>query len=470
MSHSTALVWLRFDLRLHDHPILYKACHDHERVIVLYIYDEHTEPMGAASQWWLHETLKKLSQSIKEKGGQLVIQKGHPLALLDQMVHTHQVDHIYWHRLYDRDSIERDGDIKKHFKDKGIHVTSLSGSLLFEPWEVKNKSGQPFKVFSPFWKACLRDHSVRPCVPDVEKIPSVPHVESMNLNDLSLKPKISWDKGLENAWEPGEDSAKKRFDWFLENCLEQYKTERDFVDKDATSKLSPHLRFGEISPVYMYHETRSFMGDKKELKKGGEHFLSEMGWREFSYHLLYQFPHIKTEPIREEFKKFPWILNEKNLKAWQEGKTGYPIVDAAMRQLWHTGWMHNRARMIVASFLIKDLMIHWHEGEAWFWDTLIDADPANNRASWQWVAGCGADAAPYFRIFNPILQSKRFDPEGNYIKKWIPELKDLSPSYIHEPWTYPGCDTLNYPKPLVDHAKARDEALKAYEKIKKNGD
>ncbi|MCB1214598.1 MAG: deoxyribodipyrimidine photo-lyase, partial [Deltaproteobacteria bacterium] len=385
-------------------------------------------------------------------------------------------DTLYYSRRYEPAIIKRDKQLKASLKTQGIQVKSFNANLLVEPWELETQTGNPYQVFTPFWKKLLASPKPRAPFPKPKSIKAYDKkLKSLKLEDLKLLPKIHWDQGFYKKWQIGESSAQKKLKEFLKNTVLNYQEARDFPAKAATSELSPHLHFGEISPHQIWEATnKAIQGRTKAEEKKALEFLREVAWREFAYHLLYYFPHTTKDPLKEKFKAFPWKQNKTDLKKWQEGQTGYPIVDAGMRELWATGIMHNRVRMIVASFLVKDLMIPWQEGAKWFWETLVDADLANNTLGWQWTAGCGADASPYFRIFNPITQASKFDPEARYIKTWIPELKEIPPPHIFKPWEAPQ-EVLekakiklgqNYPKPMVDHALAREEALEAYGRIK----
>jgi deoxyribodipyrimidine photo-lyase len=358
--------------------------------------------------------------------------------------------------------IKRDGEIKTQLKNTGIICESFKASLLAEPWELQTKSEKPYQVFTPFWKAfqCLAFRKPLP-------IPNIygyrPYISTDDIQAWGLNPTL-WGSGLQDTWSPGEAGAWEKMNGFLEGIIENYAVQRDYPFGNFTSRVSPHLHWGEIGPTQIWQIVAPLYGEDALP------FLRQLAWREFSYHLLFHFPNLSSDPLRPSFKNFPWESNSDALKAWQEGKTGYPLVDAGMRELWQTGWMHNRVRMIVASFLVKDLLIPWQKGEEWFWDTLVDADLANNAASWQWVAGCGADAAPFFRIFNPILQSQKFDPEGTYIRNWVPELKDLDSSHIHAPWEASSENLekagvqlgTTYPFPIIEHSFARKRALDAF--------
>ncbi len=462
---NTTIVWFHKDLRLEDNPALAHAAQN-SKVIPVFIFDEETRQPGAASRWWLHKSLQALQASLQKKGGELYIFHGKPSDILPDLAQKTGAQGVFWNRQYDTLSIKRDKQLKQDLKDQGLNVESFNGHLLVEPWHIQNKSGGYYKVFTPYWKQ-LRDM-------DIPNPVACPEIEfsscrgSTHIEDFAPR----WAKGFE-SWQPGEIGAKAQLEAFLKQRLNNYGEGRDRPDKDNTSGLSPHLAWGDISPRVIWHTAKDFI-EAEGLEKDGQKFLSELAWREFSYNLLYHFPDLPHKNFNPKFDDFPWVKNQTALEKWQAGQTGYPIVDAGMRQLWHTGWMHNRVRMIVASFLIKDLMIHWKEGERWFWDTLVDADIANNTASWQWVAGCGADAAPYFRIFNPVTQSQKFDPNGDYIRQWVPELKGVDNKVLHAPWQdrpmglkLAGVELgKDYPEPMVDHKQAREDALAAFKSLK----
>ncbi len=422
--------------------------------------------MGGASRWWLHHSLCALQDELEKRGCRLVLRRGDPLQILEGLVEDAGVTTIHWNRLYEPWAIARDARIKEHFQDMGLEVRTYNASLLNEPWEVKTGQGNPYRVFTPYWRQARSQIAG-------EGVLSVPPLKgagqttaSEDMKNWGLLPTgPDWSGGLAWCWTPGEKGALDRFDRFLEEKLQDYAGKRDFPAADAISRLSPHLHFGEISVRDIWNRLQPF----EELKSAGESvtkFRSELGWREFSTHLLYHFPHIAEKPFRPEFEAFPWQEDEELLQGWQQGRTGYPLVDAGMRELWQTGFMHNRVRMIVASFLTKNLLIPWQAGADWFRDTLVDADLANNSAGWQWVAGSGADAAPYFRIFNPVTQGQKFDPQGKYIRKWVPELADLDGDEIHKPWKVEKERTGGYPDPVVDLAMSRERALAAYKSIR----
>lgn len=474
--NTPIIYWLRQDLRLNDNPALFHASKENCPIIFLYILDDTSHPwqMGEASRWWLHESLQTFDNEIYSRfGSHLILRKGSPLSILQALIQETNAHALYWNRCYEPYHIQRDNDIKLFLQKHNIKAQSFNGALLKEPWEILNQAKQPFKVFTPFWRT-LQKQSIRETYPAPKKISPGPKIDSLFLEELNLLPTIPWYDSISTVWQPGEKAAQEKLKTFLKSGIMEYKIARDYPAQAKTSKLSPHLHFGEISPVQIWHASKHIQAKNASMDSDVEHFLSELAWREFSTHLLYHFPELPNLPFKSAFTQFPWKTNHQHLKAWQKGLTGYPIVDAGMRELWHTGWMHNRVRMIVASFLIKHLMQPWQEGEQWFWNTLVDADLANNAASWQWVAGSGADAAPYFRIFNPVIQGQKFDPDGRYVKKWVPELQSMSAKHIHEPWAAPETTLKQagvvlgktYPLPLIEHTTARERALAAYQKIK----
>ena len=464
----TIIVWFRKDLRIEDNPALWEAFSRHQPILPLYIWspeDEKDWSLGAASQWWLHHSLESLHKDLKSIGLDLIIRKGKGLEVLNQVIQETKANSIYWNRRYEPSIISRDSKIKSSLTDQGIDVQSFNSSLLYEPWTIANKQNKPFQVFTPFWKTCLSHGTPNKPLGVPSKTPhKAPSTSTLKINDLQLLPTIPWDKGIKASWTPGTEAAKTHLKSFNQK-IQNYLNDRDHPDTQGTSLLSPYLHFGEVSPRMVWH-----------LLKDVEGYQRQLGWREFAYHLLYHFPKTPSTPLRSDFQKFRWLHNPSHLSAWQKGLTGYPIVDAGMRELWATGWMHNRVRMIVGSFLVKDLLLPWQEGAKWFWDTLVDADLANNTLGWQWVGGCGADAAPYFRIFNPITQGNKFDPEGNYVRQWIPEIAKLSNKWIHQPWKADPLElkmaniTLGktYPHPLVDHAEARKKALEHFQHLREN--
>lgn len=465
---TNAIVWFREDLRLCDNPAFIDACHQHDMVVPIYILDEDTAPIGRAQRWWLHQSLLALQGRLKDLGLELCLRKGNALDILGQLVRDCRIDAIYWNRCYEPAAIRRDSAIKTHFKQRGIQILSTNSSLLHEPWQIKNKAGDFFKVFTPYWRTSLQQMYI-PEPRMVSRIPKSVAVDSESLASWQLLPfHPNWAEAFGNYWQPGEVGGRVKLANFIDTHLKGYSTSRDVPAKDTTSKLSPHLHFGEISPWEVWRAIEAVKLETEGDIGSIDRFLSEIGWREFSYHLLYHVPTLPDTNFKSAFNTFPWKNDEIALKHWQEGKTGYPIVDAGMRELWHTGYMHNRVRMIVASFLTKDLFIDWRFGASWFLDTLVDADLASNSASWQWVAGCGADSAPYFRIFNPVLQGEKFDPNGDYVKQWVPELKNVPVRWLHKPWMAPQdklglCLGKEYPEPIVDHLAARKMALLHYQ-------
>ncbi len=469
---STALIWFRQDLRCNDNPALILACKNHQQLIPIYIKETNpTLPMGSAQQWWLHHSLVSLKKSLKEVNLDLCLRQAEPLSLLKELIQQYKIEAVYWNRCYEPAISARDQLIKTELKALGVNVISCNGSLLHEPWEVCNQSGNYFKVFTPYWRQCLRQIQLRPLM-NVRQWPLLCPVPSDLLEQWNLVPQHpDWAWEFSSYWQPGETGARKNLAHFIETGLQSYQQARNEPACAGTSLLSPHLHFGELSPQQIWVAVQQAMLEPGCDMVSAQTYLSELGWREFSYQLLYHFPKLDTVNFKEQFDAFSWQVDEAALKCWQQGLTGYPIVDAGMRELWRTGYMHNRVRMIVASFLTKDLMIDWRLGAAWFWDTLLDADLANNSASWQWVAGSGADAAPYFRIFNPVLQGEKFDPLGEYVKRWVPELTDVPKRWVHQPWAAPkGALSLvlgnDYPLPIVDHALARQVALTRYKMLK----
>ena len=477
----TTILWFRQDLRLTDNSALDAAISRGGPIVPLFIFDhaeEHEWSLGGASRWWLHHSLKRLSDEIKERGNELIIKSGDARSVMGEVLRETGATSIFWNRCYEPRSIIRDTKLKQALVNEGIDVCSFNSSLLREPWEVATQKGDPYKVFTPFWRAsrALGEPARPSSAPD--SIPASDWaIKKCNLITLKLLPDdIDWAHGLRERWNPGEKGALIRLNEFREANAHGYADMRNIPSLAGTSRLSPHLHFGELGPRQVWHAITSNAHIETDgiMSKGVETFLSEIGWREFSYHLLYYFPELPSAPLRKEFERFPWADSLSSKAAWECGKTGYPIVDAGMRELWSTGWMHNRVRMIVASFLVKDLLIDWRCGARWFWDTLVDADLASNSASWQWVAGCGADAAPYFRIFNPTTQAKRFDPDGSYVRQWIPEISGLPNKLIHTPWLAKPIELSDagismgssYPNPIVDHSEARNHALDSYKFLK----
>jgi deoxyribodipyrimidine photo-lyase len=478
------LVWFRQDLRLQDNLALQAAIVRGGPVVPLYILDEAGEarwPMGGASRWWLHHALGALDAALRECGSQLVIARGNSAEVLREMVRKTGAGAVYWNRRYEPAAIARDSGLKAELTAAGCDARSFNSALLNEPHTIANKAGGPFQVFTPYWRHCLTLPVTAP-VKFSEKTLMGPDAwpRSLAVAELELLPRVKWDAGFGAVWQPGEAGAAQRLKQFAARAMDAYDEARNLPDRDGTSQLSPWLHFGELSPRQVWAAVAARSKDTGVFppSNGARVFLSEIGWREFAHHLLFHFPHTPEQPLREDFKKFPWAedADGAKLRAWQRGQTGYPIVDAGMRQLWQTGWMHNRVRMVVASFLVKHLRLPWTHGAAWFWDTLVDADLASNTLGWQWSAGCGADAAPYFRVFAPVLQGVKFDGHGDYVRRWVPELARMPAAHIHAPWEAPlhvlaaaGVrlgPTGNYPRPIVDHATARAAALAAFKQLR----
>jgi deoxyribodipyrimidine photo-lyase len=425
----------------------------------------------------LHQSLASLEVSLRELDSRLIIRCGPTIESLKALVKETGAGAVFWNRRYEPAVIARDEKIKETLLVAGLVAESFNGALLHDPWTIRNQHGKPFQVFTPFWKHCLTKPAPESPLPAPRKLAALPQwPKSLVLDTLELEPRINWAKEMRAMWQPGEAGAGAQLKRFLNDALLNYNEDRNCPGRAGTSRLSPHLHFGEITPRQVWHAARRYAKAKRipETTWCKWQFLTEIGWREFAHHLLCHFPNTPAEPLRKNFRHFPWREDTAFLKAWQQGRTGYPIVDAGMRELWTTGWMHNRVRMIVASFLVKDLLLSWTEGARWFWDTLVDADLAQNTLGWQWTAGCGADAAPYFRVFNPMSQGEKFDPRGDFVRRWCPELKRLSDRWLHQPWQAPaeilaraGVELGHtYPRPIVSHAIAREVALEAFSKIR----
>jgi deoxyribodipyrimidine photo-lyase len=430
------IIWFRRDLRLGDNPALNAAAAAGRPVIAVYV-DDPAAAEGAASRWWLHHSLAALDAALQRVGASLLLLRGPAGAALAHLARATGADLALWNRRDEPWAIRQQDEVADRLAGLGVKTQSFQSSLLFAPGSITSRTGSQFKVFTPFWKACLAAPlPALPLPPPTRLQPFAEQPAGDTLAAWGLLPTApDWAGGLRQSWQPGEDDALRRLTVFLDQTLDSYALGRDRPGQDHTSRLSPHLHFGEISPRQVFHAAAATAPSASR-----DRFLAELGWREFSAHILHQIPTLPTQPLRPEFQRMPWRTDQVALKAWQQGRTGFPLVDAGMRQLWATGWMHNRVRMVVASFLVKDLLISWREGAAWFWDTLVDADLASNSASWQWVAGCGADAAPFFRVFNPVLQAEKFDPDGSYVRQWCP---------------YPG-------SPIIDHDFARRRALAAF--------
>lgn len=479
MSEAPVVLWFRNDLRLAANFALKAALASGAPVVCCFILDD-TSPgkwaLGGASRWWLDKSLSALSRDIDARGGRLILRRGDTRVELPKLVSECKAAAVYFTRAYEPWAVALEDDLKVAFAVKGIAFKRYGGNLLREPEAVRTKTGDVYKVYTPFWRALSADFTPAdpPPAPKVLKTCAV-KLKSDPLKSWNLHPsKPDWSKGFAEDWTPGEAGAHEKLQTFLASALKTYSEDRNRPDLLGTSRLSPHLHFGEITPGQCWLAAQHAAAEMPGVDKGLETFLKEIVWREFSYTLLFYWPDLPEQPFRNEYAAFPWRNDDAQLKAWQRGQTGYPIVDAGMRELWHTGYMHNRVRMIVASFLIKHLLLPWQAGEAWFWDTLVDADLASNAASWQWVAGSGADAAPYFRIFNPVTQGEKFDKRGVYVRRWVPELKDLPDEVLHAPWTAPELTLraagvslgTTYPHPIVDHAQARMRALAALSAVK----
>ncbi|MCB8932728.1 MAG: deoxyribodipyrimidine photo-lyase [Chthonomonadaceae bacterium] len=467
----TTILWFRNDLRLADHPALEAALQPRGPIVPVFVAPlasaDRWAP-GAASNWWLHHSLKRLDQALRGRGSRLVLRSGDPSRELVALARETGASHVLCSRRSEPGERAAEDAVREALALNGVALESFQSGLLFEPGTIATAEGQPYRVFTPFWRACLAKGLPAAGADEPETIPcpkSWPG--SLALDDLELMPRTRWDAGLHEAWEPGRQGAMQALEAFLGGPLDTYAEERNRPDLPGTSRLSPHLHFGEIG-------VREVVAACSE--RDAQVFLSEIGWREFAHHLLWHFPNTPEVPLRHEFARFPWRDDDAAFQAWRKGQTGFPFVDAAMRELWSTGWMHNRARMVVASFLVKDLLIPWQRGAEWFWDTLVDADLANNTLGWQWTAGCGADAAPYFRVFNPTTQGEKFDPSGAYVRRWVPELAPMPDTWIHRPHEAPE-EVLRgaavqlgqtYPLPIVDHPQARRDALAAYEDIRRS--
>jgi deoxyribodipyrimidine photo-lyase len=472
-QHSPSLLWFRQDLRLADNPALIAAADRGAPIVAVYVLDDDAPgkwAMGGAARWWLHHSLTALAADLEQLGIPMVLRRGSAKTIIPELADEIGAGAVYWNRCYEPFAVARDTRIKSALTKSNARVESFGAALITEPWTVKTQSGTPFRVFTPFWNAVNKDrHPATPLkAPKIDQIG--PRIASDTLGDWALLPRHpNWATGFDEDWRPGEAGARKQLEIFIQDALSSYPTTRNLPGVEGVSRLSPYLHWGEISIRQVWHAIGLHAGS------GADAYLRELAWRDFAYHLLWHFHDLPEKPFREEFSAFPWRSDAKALRAWQMGQTGYPFVDAGMRQLWATGWMHNRVRMVVASFLVKHLLLPWQAGEDWFWDCLVDADLASNAMNWQWVAGSGADAAPYFRIFNPVLQGEKFDGDGAYVRRWVPEVAKLSDAWLHKPWAAPP-DTLatagitlgmTYPWPIVDHGAARQRALDALKTIEK---
>jgi deoxyribodipyrimidine photo-lyase len=475
------IVWFGRDLRLTDNPALSAAIARGKPIIPLYILEDVDAgewAPGGASRWWLHGSLLALDESLRRHGNALLLRRGAAEQVITQLLAQARCDAVYWNRRYEPWAVSRAERLKSALRSRGIEARSFNAGLIREPWTILTQKGEPYRVFTPFWKALRAKGVSDAAAPVAARIPAVASApDSELLSSWALRPSTpDWAGGMRSTWTPGESGGQARLEEFAAGAVWNYKDRRNVPGVSGTSRLSPHLHFGELSPGQVWRSVTGYALSTtgNPSPPGVETYLSEIAWRDFSYHLLFHFPTLPTEPLRAEFARFPWRDDDDALSSWQRGQTGYPIVDAGMRELWSTGWMHNRVRMIVASFLIKDLLLHWRTGAKWFWDTLVDADLASNSASWQWVAGCGADAAPYFRVFNPSLQGAKFDPDGHYVRRWVPEISKLPDALLHSPWEASAAELAdagirlgkNYPAPIVNHGVARERALEAYRRIK----
>ncbi|NLV41755.1 MAG: deoxyribodipyrimidine photo-lyase [Candidatus Hydrogenedentes bacterium] len=470
---SPAIVWLRNDLRLDDHPALAEACRAGGAVLPVFIHpDADLSPCapGAASRWWLHHSLERLDAALRARGSRLVLRRGDPAHVLEELARRTGAGSVGWERKVEPSARRDEARVREALETLGARCHACAPNLLADPETTLTKSGGPFQVFTPFWKSASAQ-APSPPLPAPARIPA-PDTwpASLAVEDLGLLPTPDWAAGFREAWRPGEAGAAQALADFADGALSEYPTARDLPGVEGTSRLSPHLHFGEISGRRIVHELAARAAARGGAESAAEAWIRQLYWRDFGHHMLFHFPRTETAPLRETFAAFPWRDDPDAAEAWRRGRTGYPIVDAGMRELWRTGWMHNRVRMIVASFLVKDLLLPWQTGAAWFLDTLVDADAANNTLGWQWTSGCGPDAAPYFRVFNPVLQGMKFDPDGAYVRRWAPELAGLENRWIYRPWEAPA-ETLRaagvtlgrtWPHPVVDHAAARDRALAAH--------
>ncbi|WP_291844176.1 deoxyribodipyrimidine photo-lyase [Bradyrhizobium sp.] len=481
-----AIVWYRDDLRLSDHPALHAASKAGGPVICLYVLDEGSRatwaagarPPGGAARWWLAQSLRALQASLRARGASLVLRNGAATEIIPTLARETGAGAVFWNEIAQAPHRAIEDQIAASLGEIGVIAHGFPGDLLATPNQIRSKETRGLRVFTPFWRRVQALGDPPQPLPAPRTLTGAATLASDLLESWGLEPaRPDWAGGLRQTWRPGEASAQARLKAFLAEGIFGYSGDRDRPDRDGTSRLSPHLRFGEISPRQVWHAARFAAAERPRLSADIDKFLSELGWREFCRHLLFDVPDLATRNLQPAFDDFPWKDDARALQAWQRGRTGYPIVDAGMRQLWHTGVMHNRVRMVVASFLVKHLLIDWRCGEQWFWDTLVDADPGSNPANWQWVAGSGADAAPYFRVFNPILQGKKFDPDGAYVRLWVPELQRLPDQLIHQPWTASPLELASagvrlgatYPHPIVDHKAGRERALAAYATIRGKG-
>ncbi|NBX25069.1 MAG: deoxyribodipyrimidine photo-lyase [Planctomycetes bacterium] len=461
------IVWFRNDLRLDDHPAMGFAVAAREPVVPVYCWHPQAAGRwapGGASRWWLHRSLESLRAALETSGSRLVIRQADPAVELIAIARQVGATAIACNRRFEPWAVEEESRVERACEAAGLTLHRFLNNLMFDPAVIRTGTGVPYKVFTPFWKNCMAQEAPAAPKPAPKAVPApASWPAGVTVGQLGLQPAIAWDAGLAATWEPGEAGAARKAKAFLQGPMADYAVGRDLPGSPGTSMLSPHLAWGEVSPRRVWHAVEArLQGGDKSLRANADKFRAELGWREFGWHVLANFPATAEHPLRPEFRDFPWQQDPKALRAWQRGGTGYPLIDAGMRQLWHTGWMHNRVRMSVSSFLVKHLRQHWLHGADWFWDTLVDADLASNTLGWQWSAGCGADAAPYFRIFNPMLQGEKFDGDGAYVKRWVPELAKVPADLVHRPWEAPLATAgSGYPPPIVDHAKAREAALAA---------
>ena len=478
---ASALIWLRRDLRVADNPALHAAVQDGLTPLPVYVHDEPAGhwPLGQAAGWWLHHSLNALDRALCQLGSRLLVARGECGEQLLRLCEATGAKHIFCNRVYEPRARERDTPIRAALRDRGIQLREFNGSLLCKPNQLLKADATPYRVFTPFWNALQHHAPQREALPAPDSLPAPPACTDNELSpdDLGLLPRIPWYSGFEAHWQPGEDGAHRALRKFCSTALADYPDHRNLPALAGTSRLSPHLHFGELSPRQAWQALRHARDERTAAGTvaATESWQRQLAWREFAYHLLHHFPDSTDAPLDTRFEQFPWRADyAADLERWQRGETGFPIVDAGMRELWHTGWMHNRVRMIVASLLTKNLLIPWQEGARWFWDTLVDADLANNTLGWQWTAGCGVDAAPYFRVFNPIRQGERFDADGSYVRRWVPQLQGLPAKWIHQPWAAPANVLADaqlslgerYPHPMVDLQHSRARALAVWERIK----
>lgn len=482
---NTAIVWFRRDLRVQDNPALLACLSDGLNPVPVYIHDTNQQhwPTGAASAWWLHNSLVSLKTDLRRLGSDLLVFTGEPRTVILELIAASAASALYFNRQYEPENIIRDNNITTTLQEHHVSIHSYNASLLRDPRESVKPDGKPYRVFTPFWNRMMQQGVAQPGPGTIDHLAPIPpalrKLDTRSIDSLGYLPGIPWDHHFSSCWNPGERGAFEMLHRFADSAYGSYPEQRDIPALQATSHLSPHLHFGEIGPQRVWFEIQGAMTGKNAHGniRAGEAFLRQLAWRDFAHHLLFYFPHTADQPLDDRFARFPWRKDfQQDLQRWQRGLTGIPIVDAGMRELWQTGYMHNRVRMLVASFLTKNLRIPWQEGARWFWDTLVDADLANNTFGWQWTAGCGADAAPYFRIFNPVTQGERFDPDGTYVRRWVKELASLPARWIHRPWEIPvhlGAQLgfrpgVDYPHPVVNPGESRAQALDIWNSLRKN--